>query len=64
MKTHIVLYLDDSLGSYEAPFAFVCEADGADHAEEQCENAYPGADIVWVHEGTCIEDAYAEYWDI
>lgn len=64
MKTYIVLYRDDSLEPCEAPFAFVCEAEGTDHAEEQCENAYPGADIVWVHEGACIEDAYAEYWDI
>lgn len=46
MKTHIVLFRDDSLKPWEAPFAFVCKADGADHAEEQCENAYPGADIV------------------
>lgn len=64
MKTYIVLYRDDSLEPCEAPFAFVCEAEGTDHAEEQCENAYPGADIVWVHEGTCIEDAYVEYWDV
>lgn len=64
MKTHVVLYRDDSLDPHEAPFVFVCEAKGIDHAEEQCENAHPGADIVWVHEGTCIEDAYAEYWDI
>lgn len=64
MKTHIVLYRDDSLEPCEAPFAFVCEAEGTDHAEEQCENAYPGADIVWVYEGACIEDAYAEYWDV
>lgn len=64
MKTHVVMYRDDSLEPNEAPFAFVCEADGADHAERQCENAYPGADIVWVYEGEHIEDAYSEYWDI
>lgn len=39
MKTHIVLYRDDSLEPYEGPFAFVCEAENADHAEEQCGNA-------------------------
>lgn len=61
MKTYIVLYRDDSLEPCEAPFAFVCEADDANHAEEQLENAYPDADIVWVHEGEYIEDAYAEY---
>ena len=46
MKTYIVLYRDNSLEPYEAPFAFVCESEGADHAEEQCENAHPGADVV------------------
>lgn len=63
MKTHIVLYRD-SLKYYERPFAFICEADDVNHAEEQLENAYPDADIVWVHEGTYIEDAYAEYWSL
>lgn len=63
MKTHIVLYRD-SLKYYEHPCAFICEADDANHAEEQLENAYPDADIVWVHEGEYIEDAYAEYWSL
>lgn len=30
---------------------FNCMADDADHAEEQCLNAYPEAGIVWVNEG-------------
>ena len=65
MKTYIVLYRDDSLEPHEAPFGFVCKAEDTDHAEEQCENARPDADIVCVHELQCIEmDAYAEYWEV
>ena len=64
MKTYIVLCRGDSLEYFEHPFAFICEADDANHAEEQCENAFPSADIVWVYEGEYIEDAYAEYWSL
>jgi hypothetical protein len=31
-------------------------ADDTDHAEEQCLNAYPDADIVWV----CVDVAYLD----
>lgn len=30
---------------------FQCQADDADHAEEQCINAYPGCAVLWVNEG-------------
>lgn len=30
---------------------FNCTADDADHAEEQCLNAYPKASVLWVNEG-------------
>lgn len=30
---------------------FNCSADDPDHAEEQCENAYPGCSVLWVNEG-------------
>jgi hypothetical protein len=32
----------------DAPLGFRCVADDCMHAEEQCENANPGCDIVWV----------------
>lgn len=32
-----------------------CQAEDADHAEEQCRDAEPAADILWVNEGTSIE---------
>ena len=39
----------------EPPFihwqGFNCQADDADHAEEQCLNAYPKAEVLWVNKG-------------
>lgn len=52
MKTYIVLYREESvMCPGDAPFAFACQADDGDHAEDQCLNANPDADIVWVYEG-------------
>jgi hypothetical protein len=42
---------------------FPCQADSLDHAAEQCRNAYPGADVLWVHEGTDLEAAIDEWMD-
>jgi hypothetical protein len=64
MKTYIVLYRPDYLMPTEAPFGFRCQADDADHAEEQCANAYPDCDIVWVWEGDSMQDALDDYWDV
>jgi hypothetical protein len=30
---------------------FECSADDAEHAEEQCTNAYPDCAVLWVNEG-------------
>lgn len=62
MKTYIVLYRLADNKSIDPPFGFLCEAEDADHAEEQCENAYADADIVWVWEGDTMADALADYW--
>lgn len=62
LSTHIVLYRDDSLLPADAPLAFVCEAEDGDHAEEQCENAYPGCDVVWVVLTSDVDAAYQNYW--
>jgi hypothetical protein len=52
MKNYVVLYRDEKVMSpLDAPFGFQCFAENADHAEEQCENAYPNSDIVWLWEG-------------
>lgn len=65
MTNYVVLYRDDSLKPADPPLGFQCSADDTDHAEEQCENAYSGCDIVWVWqgpEGVGIEPALNDYW--
>lgn len=70
MKTYIVLYhwlnkrmRTDYLSPLAPPFGFRCHADDTEHAEEQCENAYPDCDIVWVWEGDSMQDALDDYWN-
>lgn len=65
LDNYIVLFRDDSLDALDAPLGFQCFAENADHAEEQCENAYPGCDVVWVWQGPFgvgIGPALADYW--
>lgn len=64
MQSYTVLFRDETLKVYEAPYVFICEADDTDHAEEQCENAYPGCDIVWVILGDDGIEALDDYWNI
>ena len=65
MKKYIVLYRrEEVMTVLDAPFGFACWADDADHAEEQCLNAYPDADIVWVWEGDSMQDALDDYWTV
>ena len=64
MEKYIVLYRIESVMSpLDAPFGFVCDADNTDHAEEQCDNAYPDCGIVWVANGESYEDALNIYWN-
>ena len=51
MKMYIVLYRDSSVGEV---YGFACQADGFDHAEEQCVDANPSGKIVLVHEGDSV----------
>lgn len=60
--THIVLYRNNSLTLLESPFGFACTADDGDHAEEQCLNAEPDADVVWVFEGDSYQAALDDYY--
>ena len=65
MKTYIVLYrIESVLMPLDPPFGFRCEADDSDHAEEQCVNAYPDCDVVWVWEGADLQDALDDYWTV
>lgn len=50
MTTYICSYKDNSTADFETD-CFICQADDAEHAREQCENAYPSA---------FITDVYAE----
>lgn len=49
MNTYTVFYIIEVEG-LQWQF-FLCQADDADHAEEQCMNAYPTCSIIWVNEG-------------
>lgn len=65
MNEYIVLYRIESIMTpTDAPFGFPCMADNTDHAEEQCANAYPDADVVWVAEGGNYHAALDDYWHI
>ena len=64
MNDYIVLYRDETvLCPADPPFAFRCQGDDPEHAEEQCLNAYPETDIVWVYQGKNQFDALREYWN-
>lgn len=52
LKEYCVLYRIESIMSpADVPFGFLCHAEDTDHAEEQCLNAYPDCDVMWVGEG-------------
>jgi len=61
MKEFTVLYRDSDALPAEPPLAFTCMADDGDHAQEQCENSYPGCDVLWIWQGN-VKDAYSDYW--
>ena len=67
MQNYVVLYRDERIMCpADSPFGFQCWADNADHAEEQCENAYPDCDIVWAWQGpngTGMEAALDDYYN-
>lgn len=49
MNPYTVIYVIASEG-IQWQF-FNCHADNADHAEEQCIDAYKDAEVLWVNEG-------------
>ncbi len=63
LQTMIVLYRDEDSLPLDEPLAFRCQAEDTEHAEEQCENAYPGCDIVWVVTTDDVDAAYDDYYD-
>lgn len=66
LSNFVVLYRDDSLLPADPPLGFQCDAENSEHAEEQCENAYPGCTIAWVWQGprgVGMEPALQDYWN-
>ena len=47
MKDWLVIYRPLEMGPLDYEF-FACSAEDMDHAEEQCYDAYPSCDILWV----------------
>ena len=62
MQTYIVLYRDQALLPFDHPFAFKCDAEDTDHAEEQTLDAYPDAEILWLVQTADVNVALADYW--
>jgi len=63
LQDFMVLYRIESVMSpLDVPFGFFCEAEDVDHAEEQCVNAYPDADIVWVSDTDNYQVALNDYY--
>lgn len=61
LKSYLALYVER-----EYPLevmAFLCQAEDTDHVEEQCLDAYPSANVLWVEEGMDIDGAVQRYWN-
>jgi len=66
LKNFVVLYHDTHNGA-TPPQGFQCWAEDGEHAEEQCVNAYPECDVVWVWQGPFgvgIEPALVDYYNV
>lgn len=62
--THfVVLYWEHDMKPADPPIAFCCWAEDVDHAESQCENAYPGCSIAWVVDTKDVAAAFDSYWN-
>lgn len=57
MRAFTVIYTDPQDGMFWQ--YFLCQADDADHAGEQCFNAYPECSVLLINEG---HDAKAKLW--
>ncbi len=58
----VVLYREQNQSPVEVPLGFTCWAEDADHAEEQCVNAYPDCDVLWIFEGNDYQDALDDFF--
>ena len=65
LKNFVDLYREEDTLPADPPLGFQCDAEDGDHAQEQCENAYPGCDVVWVWQGAKgvgVDPALQDYW--
>lgn len=52
LKNYVVLFREaQSMTVLDLPLGFQCYAENLDHAQEQCLNAYPDCEIVWLWQG-------------
>ena len=67
LKNYVVLYrIEEIMSPLDEPFGFQCFAEDADHAEDQCLNAYGDCNVVWVHQSspnTGMTEALESYWN-
>ena len=61
MTDHIVLFREAGEAPLSTPLVFHCEADDSDHAEEQCEDAYPDCCVAWVYQGNDWKAAFDDW---
>lgn len=61
-QPYVVLYWEAGSAPADVPLVFECQADDTEHAEEQCENAYPDCNIAWVVQTDDVDAAWSDYW--
>lgn len=64
LRKYIVIYREVDAGIFDGPSPFKCDAENADHAEEQCLNAYPDANVLWVFDGDDLDDALTDFYNV
>lgn len=61
MNNYIVLYRESIHDVLSIPLEFHCQAEDSNHAEEQCLDANPNCDIVWLYEGNDYRKAISSW---
>jgi len=64
MQTYVVLFTTPQQSALAPPFARLYDAPTSIRAREKCAQDNPSATIVWCFEGSNIDDAYEDYYDV
>lgn len=67
MQNFTILYRRPDQGALTPPFAYQCTARNIDDAEDYCERAHPGCEIVWAWQGDHeigLDAAYDDYYSV